>query len=103
MIPPTGYIDFINLTKNADKIITDSGGLQKEAYLLSVPCITIRQNTEWTETVQEGWNVLTDTDSDKIVASVRGWDPSRLARQNVFGDGNTSKIIKDIILEKILG
>jgi UDP-N-acetylglucosamine 2-epimerase len=102
MIPPTGYIDFISLIKNADKIITDSGGIQKEAYLLSIPCITIRQNTEWTETVQEGWNVLTDTNSDKIVANVRRLDPSGISRQDVFGNGNTSKNIKDIILEEIL-
>ncbi|MBA2268244.1 MAG: UDP-N-acetylglucosamine 2-epimerase [Nitrosopumilus sp.] len=71
MIPPAGYIDFIHLVKNAEKIITDSGGLQKEAYLLSVPCITIRRNTEWIETVTEGWNVLTDTNPDKIITSVR--------------------------------
>ena len=75
MIPPVGYIDFIQLVKNADKIITDSGGLQKEAYLLTVPCITIRRNTEWIETVKEGWNILTDTNPDKIIASVRDWNP----------------------------
>jgi UDP-N-acetylglucosamine 2-epimerase (non-hydrolysing) len=67
IIPPTGYNDFISLVQNASKIITDSGVLQKEAYLLSVPCITIRQNTEWIETVDTGWNVLTDTNTDKIV------------------------------------
>ena len=86
MIPPVGYIDFIHLVKNADKIITDSGGLQKEAYLLSVPCITIRRNTEWTETVKEGWNVLTDTNSEKIVSKVRKWVPeNKDSKSNFWG------------------
>jgi UDP-N-acetylglucosamine 2-epimerase (non-hydrolysing) len=102
MIPPVGYIDFTHLVINADKIVTDSGGIQKEAYLLSIPCITIRRNTEWIETVKEGWNVLTDTNSKKIVESVRKWDPHKSRQKQVFGKGNTSEIIKDIILKKIL-
>ena len=102
MIPPVGYIDFIHLVKNADKIITDSGGLQKEAYLLSVPCITIRRNTEWIETVKEGWNVLTDTNAEKIESKVRKWVPENKTQNQIFGDGNTSKAIKEIILNEIL-
>jgi UDP-N-acetylglucosamine 2-epimerase (non-hydrolysing) len=102
MIPPVGYIDFIQLVQNAKKIITDSGGLQKEAYLLSVPCITIRRNTEWVETVNEGWNILTDTNPDKIISSIREWNPSKIAQKQVFGKGNTSKVIKKIIIDEIL-
>jgi UDP-N-acetylglucosamine 2-epimerase (non-hydrolysing) len=102
IIPPVGYIDFIHLIKNADKIITDSGGLQKEAYLLSVPCITIRQNTEWKETVDEGWNILTDTNSNKIVSAVREWTPTKKTQNQIFGNGNTSKIIKEIIFDEII-
>ncbi|TVP41713.1 UDP-N-acetylglucosamine 2-epimerase [Candidatus Nitrosocosmicus arcticus] len=102
MIPPVGYIDFIQLVKNAEKIITDSGGLQKEAYLLSVPCITIRRNTEWVETVKEGWNVLTDTNTTDIVSCVRDWNPSKIAQKQPFGKGNTSKVIKKIIIDEIL-
>jgi UDP-N-acetylglucosamine 2-epimerase (non-hydrolysing) len=102
IIPPTGYIDFIRLVQNASKIITDSGGLQKEAYLLSVPCITIRRNTEWTETVDAGWNVLTDTNTDKIVDSVRGWNPSEINQTNVLGNGETAKVIKKIIMDEII-
>ncbi|WP_458742751.1 non-hydrolyzing UDP-N-acetylglucosamine 2-epimerase [Candidatus Nitrosocosmicus sp. T] len=101
MIPPVGYIDFTHLVKNADKIITDSGGLQKEAYLLSVPCITIRRNTEWVETVKEGWNILTDTNTEKIVSSVRKWVPENKTQNQIFGEGNTSKAIKEIILNEI--
>jgi UDP-N-acetylglucosamine 2-epimerase (non-hydrolysing) len=102
MIPPVGYIDFICLVKNASKIVTDSGGLQKEAYLLSIPCITIRQNTEWKETVDEGWNVLTDTNSAKIISAVREWIPIDKSHRKIFGNGNTSTIIKDIILQEIV-
>jgi UDP-N-acetylglucosamine 2-epimerase (non-hydrolysing) len=101
IIPPTGYIDFISLVLNANKIITDSGGLQKEAYLLSVPCITIRRNTEWPETVDSGWNILTDTNTDKIVSGVRDWDPSSLCQPQILGDGNTAKYIKEIIMGEI--
>ncbi|VFJ12515.1 non-hydrolyzing UDP-N-acetylglucosamine 2-epimerase [Candidatus Nitrosocosmicus franklandus] len=102
IIPPTGYIDFISLVQNASKIITDSGGLQKEAYLLSVPCITIRRNTEWVETVETGWNVLTDTNAEKIIDHVKGWNPSKKNHSKILGNGDTAKVIKNIILNEIL-
>lgn len=102
IIPPTGYIDFISLVLNAGKIITDSGGLQKEAYLLSIPCITIRRNTEWIETVDTGWNILTDTKTDKIVESVRRWDPPDINQSPILGRGDTAKVIKKIIMDEIL-
>lgn len=102
LIPPTGYIDFISLIKNSSKVITDSGGLQKEAYLLSVPCITIRRNTEWIETVNSGWNILTDTNTEKIVSTVRNWNPMEKDQKCVLGRGDTSKVIKKIILDDVL-
>lgn len=102
IIPPTGYIDFISLVQNARKIITDSGGLQKEAFLLSVPCVTIRRNTEWVETVETGWNVLTDTNAEKIIDHVRGWNPPQNNHSKILGDGNTATVIKNIILNEIL-
>ena len=101
LIQPLNYIDFIKLMQNAKKVITDSGGVQKEAYLLSVPCITIRRNTEWIETVKSGWNILTDTDTKKIVKTTRDWMPSLTSNQKIkpiFGDGHTSAIIKNSIM-----
>jgi UDP-N-acetylglucosamine 2-epimerase len=86
---------------NAQKVITDSGGIQKESYLLKVPCITIRNNTEWVETLSDGWNILTGTDTYKIVEAIA----DRTFKQNyrptikpIFGSGKTSKIIKDALL-----
>jgi UDP-GlcNAc3NAcA epimerase len=102
LIEPVGYLDFIKLMQNAKKIITDSGGAQKEAYLVGVPCITIRKNTEWVETVDEGWNILTDTDTDKIVEAVRDVmsfpNTSDNRKRSIFGDGRTSAIIRDVVL-----
>lgn len=90
LIPPVGYLDFINLIKNAKKVVTDSGGVQKEAYLLQTPCITLRSNTEWVETVNQGWNHLTGTDTKTIVRNIMEWDPSSESQRPIFGRGNTS-------------
>jgi UDP-N-acetylglucosamine 2-epimerase len=101
IIDPLGYIDFIKLVQNATKVITDSGGVQKETFLLGVPCITIRQNTEWVETIEEGWNILTGTDTNRIVDAVRNWMPpsssSGRYNQEIFGGGQTSTIIRNEI------
>ena len=94
---PVGYIDFISLLQNSFKVITDSGGIQKEAYLLRVPCITMRKNTEWVETIKGQWNVLTGVDSKKIVKAVRRPSPISKYSKSVFGRGRTSQVISDLI------
>jgi UDP-N-acetylglucosamine 2-epimerase len=81
---------------HARKILTDSGGVQKEAYLLKVPCITLRDTTEWVETVQDGWNVLAGTDVDRITDLVRNFTPGHPQRE-LFGDGNASARISEIL------
>lgn len=85
LIEPVGYLDMVMLARSARMILTDSGGLQKEAYWLGVPCVTLREETEWTETVEAGWNVLAGTDSDRIVDLVRGFRPPA-ARPALYGE-----------------
>jgi len=100
IIKPLGYIDFLRLVKESYKVITDSGGLQKEAYLCSIPCITIRKSTEWIETLQGGWNKLCSFKKDKIVDLIL--QPSSSLEKNyskdIFGSGNASEIIRDSII-----
>jgi UDP-N-acetylglucosamine 2-epimerase len=96
IIKPLGYLDFLNLMNNAKKILTDSGGIQKEAYILKVPCVTLRENTEWIETLEKGWNILVGVDRQRIIktileSSIKG------EQKNYFGDGNASKKIIEII------
>ena len=100
LIDPVGYIEMLALEKNAKKIITDSGGIQKEAYILGIPCITIRNSTEWVETIQDGWNILVDVDTDRIVDSVENFEPVS-KRKNLFGDGNAGEKIAEILQRKL--
>ncbi len=95
---PIGYFDFIWLEKNAKKILTDSGGMQKEAYMLKVPCITLRENTEWIETVEDGWNVLVGSSKEKILNAVNTFQPQEKQRK-IFGNGHASKNIVKILDE----
>lgn len=102
LIEPVGYIDFIKLIKCSIKVVTDSGGTQKEAYLIKTPCITIRNNTEWVETIAEGWNILTGIDVEKTTDAILNWNPQKTSNQNpVFGNGTTSNIIVNH-LKKVL-
>ena len=96
IIDPLGYIDFVWLEKNAAKIITDSGGIQKEAYMLQVPCITVRPETEWVETVADGWNILVGADSDKLLDAICHFEPK--SQQGwIFGNGKSAAKMIDII------
>jgi UDP-N-acetylglucosamine 2-epimerase len=98
-VPPVGYLDMLTLEKHAACILTDSGGIQKEAYLLGVRCITLRDETEWLETVQAGWNVLVGADSEAILTAYYDWRPIG-ARPDYFGDGHAAEkivaILKDL-------
>ncbi len=88
------------LMANAKKILTDSGGIQKEAYMLGVPCITLRENTEWMETLEGGWNVLVGADKGKIVDAVKKKNKvdNHYRRNDIFGSNNVSKRIREIIV-----
>jgi UDP-N-acetylglucosamine 2-epimerase len=91
-IDPIGYLDFLQLMNKCEKILTDSGGIQKEAYILKKPCITLRENTEWVETLDEGWNVLVYADKGKILDNIKNFNPKKQTRQ-LFGDGKASQKI----------
>ena len=93
LIKPLGFLDFIKLMNHAKMILTDSGGVQKEAYILKVPCVTLRENTEWTETIKDGWNVLVGSNKDRIVEIVNEFMPSVQEHRNRFGDGSASNRI----------
>ncbi|MCK4734805.1 MAG: UDP-N-acetylglucosamine 2-epimerase, partial [Methanophagales archaeon] len=97
VIKPVGYLDVLVLEKNAKKILTDSGGMQKEAYIFKVPCITLRNTTEWTETVEDGWNVLVGADKDTIIEMTNDFEPSLNTHNYKFGEGNASEKINEII------
>jgi len=85
-VEPLGYFEMVTASAGARLILTDSGGLQKEAYWLGVPCVTMRDETEWVETVHAGWNTLTGADYDQIIQSVRHFAPPS-ARAALYGDG----------------
>ena len=90
VVEPIGYQSMLSLTQNARIIITDSGGLQKEAYFLNVPCITVRDETEWVETLEGGWNVLSKPEA---IASHAVWFDRKKCIANLFGDGSAAEQI----------
>jgi UDP-N-acetylglucosamine 2-epimerase (non-hydrolysing)/UDP-GlcNAc3NAcA epimerase len=83
--PPLGYVAFTALLARARAVLTDSGGVQKEAYLAGVPCVTMRDTTEWVETVEAGWNVLVDLDAGAALAALERTPPAE--RPELYGDG----------------
>ncbi len=101
IIEPVGRFDMLALQENANCILTDSGGVQKEAYFLGVRCITLRKETEWVETVQTGWNKLVGVDVQAIQSIYADWHPSEKQRIQLFGDGHAAEKIVDILRESI--
>jgi UDP-GlcNAc3NAcA epimerase len=99
---PVGYLDMLVLEQNARLILTDSGGMQKEAYFFGVPCITLRPETEWIETVEERWNVVVGSDSELIIEQARNLQPPSRSQRQLFGDGHASERIIQR-LEAIIG
>lgn len=96
LIPPVGYIDAIWLQKHAFRILTDSGGIQKEAFLLHVPCLTLRTDTEWPETVSLGQNILAGLNVKKVLWGINQWHP-RVTHKNPFVHGSASNNIQSIL------
>lgn len=95
IIEPQGYLDFITLEYFSKRIITDSGGIQKEAYLLRKPCITLRTETEWVETVNEKWNLLINPDDKMIASKISSFSPPE-HQEDIFGKDVTKKMVNII-------
>jgi len=100
-VPPVSYIQTISLLRSAVGLLTDSGGMQKEAYFFGIPCVTLREETEWTETVELGWNRLAGADTARIVEGA-GAMAVPAQHPNVYGDGHAAESIVDA-LEAHLG
>lgn len=96
IIEPVGYLDMLALESHARKILTDSGGVQKEAYFMEAPCITLRDETEWVETVELGWNVLVGADKAAIQKALATFDGGE-TRGKCFGNGDASQRIVQIL------
>ncbi len=96
---PLDYPQLISTTLHARSVITDSGGLQKEAYILGVPCTTVRSETEWVETLEDGWNVLCFEDLTNLIEVALRSKPNT-PRRNVFGNGHSAEAVVDLLLTR---
>jgi len=96
LLPPLGYLDFMKLAMNAAAVLTDSGGVQKEAYLLGVRCVTLRESTEWVETVESGWNTLVGLDAAAALAALERPPPPG-ERPELYGGGHAAERVRDAI------
>ncbi len=101
LIEPLGYLDMVRLEGAARLILTDSGGVQKEAYWLGVPCITLREETEWVETVAAGWNILVGTNPEHILEALHTFCPPN-SRPVLYGDGYAAQRCVEILSSEVL-
>ena len=97
VLAPQGYLDMLALQRGAACVLTDSGGLQKEAYYLRVPCVTLREETEWVETVASGWNTVAGTDPERILTAVARRPGAGAPHPDLYGDGMTAGRIVEIL------
>ena len=99
-ISPAGYFEFLRMIFHSEKLLTDSGGAQKQAFFLSKPCITLRPNTEWMETIESGWNILVDDNQENILEAVTNFNPQGSPDLSLFGNGESSQKIIDTVVSK---
>ena len=97
LIEPVGYLDMLMLEEQSRLILTDSGGMQKEAFFFGVPCLTLRPETEWVETVEAGWNVLVGTRTERIVEAVKDQRWPQSSPPQLFGNGRASRVIAQLL------
>jgi UDP-GlcNAc3NAcA epimerase len=102
IIPPTSYLEILLLQNYSKLIMTDSGGVQKEAFWLSVPCVTLREDTEWVETVDSGWNILAGNDQERILCAVRRFLAARPIPSRIIEDGKAADRISNLLCDVAL-
>ncbi|MCL0058171.1 UDP-N-acetylglucosamine 2-epimerase (non-hydrolyzing) [Dehalococcoidia bacterium] len=100
-IDPLGFLEFLHLEEHANLILTDSGGIQMEACILQIPCVTLRDNTEWLETIEAGSNILAGWDPNNILKSVTTMINKKTNWRNPFGDGTAGRKIMNVLINRL--